>query len=83
MPAVSVRNIVAFIWACFVGILLIYIVYPFWNVFFGSMLWNNLILKYTMEIVVMLFVFTVGFYVPFKAFTSYSEERGWNIDKPV
>lgn len=80
MGAMSVKNIVGLIWASFVGIFYIRVLNPFYDILFTSFSWENLILKFILQIVFMFFVFAVGFFLPFKAFTEYADERGWNID---
>lgn len=80
MGAISVRNVVGLIWAGFVGILAIRVINPIYDIMFGSLTWNNPILKFSLEIIFMIAVFGVGFFVPFKVFTEYCDERGWDID---
>jgi len=80
MGAISIRNIIGFIWAGFVGILVIRIANPLYDIMFTSLSWNNPILKFSLEIIFMIMIFGIGFFVPFKALTEYCDERGWDID---
>lgn len=75
----SVRNIIAFIWAVFSGIIVLRVTNPIYNILFG-LTWENLLLKYGLQLIFAIFVFAVIFFIPFKAFTEYADRRGIDID---
>lgn len=76
----SVRNVIAFIWLIFSGIIALRVLNPIWNVLFSSLTWNSALLKYSMEFVIAIFIFAVVFFIPFRAFTNVSDKMEWDID---
>lgn len=76
---ISVRNIVAFIWLVFSGIITLRVLNPIYNLIFG-LTWENLLLKYSLQFIFGIFIFAVCFFIPFRAFTDVSDRMGWDID---
>lgn len=75
----SVRNVVGFIWAIFSGIITLRVLNPLYNIIFG-LTWDNNMLMYAMQFVFAVFIFAVCFFIPFRTFTEFADERGYDID---
>jgi hypothetical protein len=73
--AIGIKNVIGTIWACFTALIIFYIGNPIYDMVFG-LVWDNLFLKYTMEILFMMFFFIVAFVLPFQKFTNYLDSKG-------
>ena len=71
---VTIDNVLGTIWAAFSAIITMYIAVPFWNLLFGNMQWNNMMMMYALEIIWVIFFFTILLIVPLKIFMAYKEK---------
>lgn len=74
----SVKNVIGFIWLCFVAILLFRVANPLYNMLFGldwTFNWSARVTKYILQIGFGIFLIAVGFYLPFKKFSDVWDEK--------
>lgn len=72
----SINNVLGFIWAVFSGIIALRLGNVFYDMIFGGLNWSgHLITKYALLISFSIIIFGIVFFVPFKVYTTMTEDK--------